>query len=624
MADRECVRSDSEGTPTGEALNEFSRTVLELVSELAPCSEEKLFIAAATRELRGAGNWSLLRLKQELHEALRQLADQGLVRINEQEISLTEPETIPLTGHGGVDTPSEPAMEEVLGSIRQIIRDNETAEAQAQTATPNAQTENKGLEGKADNQIIDGIAGVLSSGGDEPADESEEIIDLTNELGGLELVEEEPEEVLEMAELADAAPTDLVDSSEATEELVELDEVPPDGPEPDILELEALEVVEPAPEAETVEVAEFVELVEIEASHEDALVPERTPLAPAPAPQPVPTRSAESRPSPGQWASARLERARLRAGQAATSSAPPAELAKAPTPPSFGKMSTAPSPAQSAQPAPSPLPAASSPPPWVETEMPRLDLSMQELAPEAAPEAPDLSASMEEVALAVRDAVAALKASHSPSVESAPSPAGQEAPTFEAVPASAFDWSDEEPGEKARPMLGWLVENFPRRMRAHIPVEAEVRVSSSMTDNLPIGLVGSGETVIHEFEVAKAMSLKLSAPKGGFIIESQSPETQWVSKEREGQSNESLALWRFTVTPTRRGSNVLRLTFSYKAVAGGIVADSALPDKVLDIVVATNFGRNCAKAAAWLLTLILGAALGAYFQPLMQLAGFPG
>lgn len=605
MEEKELVLSESKDGPPREALGEFSHAVLKLISELAPCSEEKLFIAAATRKLRGSGNWPLLRLKQEIHGSVRQLADQGLVEINEQEISVIEYETEHLAGYEGVGGISAPPLDEILGSIRKIIRDNETTEA-------HEQTENEGLEREADNLDVEYGARVLNSVDAEPANEDEEIMDLTGELGGLELVEEEPEEPLETAEVADAALPELDASNEVTEELLELDEVQCDVTEPDVLELEAREF-ETIAKVETVELAEFVEPFEMEAPQEEIVEPEMPPMAPPQKPRQAHRPSVAPVPSPGQWASARLARARPRAGKAVTSATPSTVQTKSRTSQSQTEApGTASTPAM--EPAPTPIAAYPMPSPTVEAKMPPMAQPAPQPTTKAALGSAKLSAS-EAVASELEHAVAALKtASQSPSASLAPDPAAQSAPASKADQASAFSWSNEETGETISPTLGWLVENFPRRMRAHIPVEAEVRVSSSMTDNLPLGLVGSGETVIHEFEVAQAMSLKLSAPKGGFIIESQSPETQWVWRDGDGHADDCLASWHFTVTPTKRGPNVLRLTFSYKEVAGGIVADSTMPDKVLDIVVATNFGRTFAKVAGWFLTLAIGAALGAYFQ----------
>jgi hypothetical protein len=249
--------------------------------------------------------------------------------------------------------------------------------------------------------------------------------------------------------------------------------------------------------------------------------------------------------------------------------------------------------------------------------MPPLDLSLSELPAE--PETLDLSASMEEVALAVKDAVVALKASQDAST---PSSAARPMPTSAGPEPPAFGWSDGEPDKRSSLVPGQLVENFPRRMRANIPVEAEVRVAV-VPDRLNEVRIGPGQP--HPGKVTQAITLKLSAPESGFVIESQSPETQWLCEER-GEYNEVYhASWRFTLTPTRRGINVLTLAFSYKeAGAHGIIADITLPDKVLKIVVATNLGKVFKGAAIGLLIFLLGAALGAYFQPLMQLAGLTG
>src|SRR5680860_1151424 len=100
----------------------------------------------------------------------------------------------------------EPTMEEILASIRRIITDDEAGQAKAQHATRQAQSDDD--EGEADSQIIDDIARVLSGGAEAPANEEEEILDLTSELGGLEIVEDddgdavfEVDEVVEVLEL---------------------------------------------------------------------------------------------------------------------------------------------------------------------------------------------------------------------------------------------------------------------------------------------------------------------------------------------------------------------------------------------------------------------------------------
>jgi hypothetical protein len=169
------------------------------------------------------------------------------------------------------------------------------------------------------------------------------------------------------------------------------------------------------------------------------------------------------------------------------------------------------------------------------------------------------------------------------------------------------------------PRFAWLIENIPRRMRAQVPVEAEIRVSSTVSREVAADLFGQGKTDLYGIDVGQAMSLRLSAPGGGFIVEAQSPETQWVWRSKSQSVNE-LAAWRFILTPNRRGFNSLRLTFSYKEIGpNGLLADGALPERMLDVVVSTNLAKTLTQAAVWVTTLVVGAVLGAHFPLALRL-----
>ncbi len=99
----------------------------------------------------------------------------------------------------------EPTMEEILASIRRIISDDESSSAGQRTASA-SQRDEEGLEaaeGEADDEIINDIARVLS-GSAPAAEEEEDILDLTAELGGMEIVEE----TVDVEEVADAAPAE--------------------------------------------------------------------------------------------------------------------------------------------------------------------------------------------------------------------------------------------------------------------------------------------------------------------------------------------------------------------------------------------------------------------------------
>ncbi len=85
----------------------------------------------------------------------------------------------------------EPTMEEILASIRRIISDDETNAARARPASALQQEDETAetVEIEADDAIINDIARVLSESAPKVEDE-EDILDLTAELGGAEVVEE--------------------------------------------------------------------------------------------------------------------------------------------------------------------------------------------------------------------------------------------------------------------------------------------------------------------------------------------------------------------------------------------------------------------------------------------------
>jgi cell pole-organizing protein PopZ len=199
-------------------------------------------------------------------------------------------------------------MEEILASIRRIISDDEQSSAHQEAAPQNRSGDEdiESGEGEADDEIINDIARVLSESGSgsepasaapvEPEEEEEDILDLTAELGGLELVEDADDvEEIELVEVAGEAPADIFNPAPRPVTF----EASPE-PEADF-ELE--------PELELVEEAPAEELA-AEASEPEPIAPEAQPAA---APRAM---------SASEEAASALERAiaALRAGQVPTSS----------------------------------------------------------------------------------------------------------------------------------------------------------------------------------------------------------------------------------------------------------------------------------------------------------------
>jgi cell pole-organizing protein PopZ len=187
----------------------------------------------------------------------------------------------------------EPTMEEILASIRRIIKDDDTGQAKAKVAAPSQQDEESlEGEGEADSRIIDDIARVLSAGTpSSAADEEEEILDLTAELGGLEFVNDDEPETLALE------------------------------PEPAPQEAQA------APEPEPAQ-AQTAPAPQMEMPQAPPPVAAEAPMAPqAPVAPPAPAQAQAPQPSASLEAASALERAiaALRAGQVPTSTTPQAE-----------------------------------------------------------------------------------------------------------------------------------------------------------------------------------------------------------------------------------------------------------------------------------------------------------
>ncbi len=154
---------------------------------------------------------------------------------------------------------------------------------------------------------------------------------------------------------------------------------------------------------------------------------------------------------------------------------------------------------------------------------------------------------------------------------------------------------------------GQLAENVPRRMRAGVPVVVEARIAKASIKAFADGM--SGSVHHHEVQVTKAMSVKLRAPDGGFWIETVSPETQWI-ESIAGLMSDDFASWRWTVTPRWSGRKKLQLVVSARTVGvDGLTAETALPDQIIDVRVAVNWGQTAKRWGGWVAAAIAGGLI---------------
>ena len=169
---------------------------------------------------------------------------------------------------------------------------------------------------------------------------------------------------------------------------------------------------------------------------------------------------------------------------------------------------------------------------------------------------------------------------------------------------------------------GRLVENIPRRMRVGALEKVEVRIARSAVEGLTERMTGGGRLHRHEVRVADAMTVRLRAPDGGFLIDPLSAETCWTHKAKSaGLQEKDFASWRWSVTPQRRGRARLLLIISAQTLdANGMAAEAALPDQIIKVKVRVNYGRTIRKAVGWGLLMVAGGALNAWGRELYPAA----
>ena len=91
-------------------------------------------------------------------------------------------------------------------------------------------------------------------------------------------------------------------------------------------------------------------------------------------------------------------------------------------------------------------------------------------------------------------------------------------------------------------------------MRVGALEKVEVRIARSDVEGLTERMTGGGHLHRHDVRVADAMTVRLRAPPGGFLIDPLSAETCWTHKAKgAGLPEHDFASWRWSVTPQRRG-----------------------------------------------------------------------
>lgn len=159
-------------------------------------------------------------------------------------------------------------------------------------------------------------------------------------------------------------------------------------------------------------------------------------------------------------------------------------------------------------------------------------------------------------------------------------------------------------------------------MRVGIPVACEVLISRADVKNAAERLQNGGAAYRHEISITRAMTVRLRAPDGGFSIETTTPETQWIENILNLADGDS-ARWRWIVTARERGKKRLQLVVSARTVdADGLTAETALPDKVIEVKVSINYAETAKRVGGWVIAAVAGGLFARFGDSVFDLLRF--
>jgi hypothetical protein len=206
---------------------------------------------------------------------------------------------------------------------------------------------------------------------------------------------------------------------------------------------------------------------------------------------------------------------------------------------------------------------------------------------------------------------------------------------FAEAPAPSFDLEKSLKPESRVAAAARRKGNVALVAKALAPIPRKARVAAPETIEILLpkdeaGLIfgwasRQGPQPAESVAACRAITLRLSAPEGGFFIEGIAPETQWLLDRPAFLGEETFGTWAWTAIPNDSGAFSLVVSMAAREVdANGVTNDIALPDQVIKVQVSGNFWRGFRRFARRALLLLLGSGLtAAAFYALKMTGKFP-
>jgi neural Wiskott-Aldrich syndrome protein len=172
-------------------------------------------------------------------------------------------------------------------------------------------------------------------------------------------------------------------------------------------------------------------------------------------------------------------------------------------------------------------------------------------------------------------------------------------------------------GEPAGP-LAKLLHNFPRKACVGTPQSIQIQLTKEEAGFLLARAARKGQPQLGPAAqaICRAVTVRLTAPEGGFFIVPSTPDTQWVSDRPFSAAEDAFGNWAWTAVPSETGAYVLALSMSARDMdKNGGLEDFQLPDHFIKVRIRGSLGQSLWGVASTLLLLLAGSGLtvGAWY-----------
>jgi hypothetical protein len=156
-------------------------------------------------------------------------------------------------------------------------------------------------------------------------------------------------------------------------------------------------------------------------------------------------------------------------------------------------------------------------------------------------------------------------------------------------------------------LLAKSLENIPRKARAGVPQQARISISREEAGLIFGQLSRRPQQPVGTEAACRAVTVRLTAPEGAFVIEALTHETQWLACRPAGEASGN---WAWTAVPAAPGSHGLKVSISARDLdASGPGAMIALPDQTIKVRVGGNLRLALGRFVRAVFLMLAGSGL---------------